>query len=353
MARKLVGLKSYLSSWPARKLSKNSNAPGSPDAGVECYCVLSDHNECGWQAKYFTSRLTNTQWQQLDDSVETALDKHPRLVRYYVCVPRDRSDARLPNQTSEMDRWNEHVAKWQSWAKDRGMNVEFVWWGSSELIDRLSREEHTGRRFFWFGQHEFSQNWFRLHLDEAVKAAGPRYTPEVHVDLPIAQEMERFSRSHFLFDEVKSLAVRIRRAHDGLVYAQRSSEFPVGAIDLDDLSNATNAVLEALSQLELSPFGLLPFPEIAITADNGCKSGMQTLERIWELQREWKPTSEERRTYRSYSQGPLENLLSYTQRLQLDLQEVVEICSHANSLANGQLLLLRGDGGTGKTSLAV
>ena len=325
--------------------------PGPPDAGVECYCVLSDHNECGWQAKYFTSRLTNTQWQQLDDSVETALDKHPRLVRYYVCVPRDRSDARLPNQTSEMDRWNEHVAKWQSWAKDRGMNVEFVWWGSSELIDRLSREEHTGRRFFWFGQHEFSQNWFRLHLDEAVKAAGPRYTPEAHVDLPIAQEMERFSRSHFLFDEVKSLAVRIRRAHDGLVYAQRSSEFPVGAIDLDDLSNATNAVLEALSQLEPSPFGLLPFPEIAITADNGCKSGMQTLERIWELQREWKPTSEERRTYRSYSQGPLENLLSYTQRLQLDLQEVVEICSHANSLANGQLLLLRGDGGTGKTHL--
>ena len=324
---------------------------GTPNAGVECYCVLSDGNEWGWQAKYFTSPLTNPQWQQIDSSVKTALDKHPRLDRYYVCVPRDRSDARMPNQTSEMDRWNDHVVKWQCWAKDRGMNVQFVWWGSSELIDRLSREEHTGRRFFWFGQHEFSQNWFRLHLDEAVKAAGPRYTPEVHVDLPIAQDMERFSRSHFLFDEVKSLAVRIRRAHDGLVYAQRSSEFPVGAIDLDDLSDATNAVLEALSQLEPSPFDFLPFPEIAKTADNGCKSGMQVLERIWELQREWKPTSEERRTYRSYSQGPLENLLSYMQRLQLDLQEVVEICSHANSLANGQLLLLRGDGGTGKTHL--
>ena len=281
---------------------------GTPDAGVECYCVLSDGKEWGWQAKYFTSPLTNTQWQQLDGSVGTALDKHPRLVRYYVCVPRDRSDARVPNQTSELDRWNDHVAKWQGWAIVRGMNVEFVWWGSSELMDRLSREEHTGRRFFWFGQLEFSQNWFRLHLDEAVKAADPRYTPEVHVDLPIAQDIERFSRSHFLFDEVKSLAVRIRRAHDGLAYAQRSSEFPVGAIDLDDLSNATNAVLEALSQLEPSPSGLLPFQEIAKTADNGCKLGMQALERIWELQRERRPTSEERRTYRSYSQGPLEDL---------------------------------------------
>ena len=164
--------------------------PGPPDAGVECYCVLPDHNEWGWQAKYFTSRLKNTQWQQLDGSVETALDKHPRLVRYYVCVPRDRPEARKPNQTSEMDRWNNHVDKWEGWARDRGMNVEFVWWGSSELIERLSRKEHTGRRFFWFGQHEFDQDCFLRRLDEAVKAAGPRYTPEVHVDLPVTQDME-------------------------------------------------------------------------------------------------------------------------------------------------------------------
>ena len=247
---------------------------GTPDAGVECYCLLPGKDEWGWQAKYFISSLTNIQWQQLDGSIETALNKHPRLVHYYVCVPRDRSDARVANQTSEMDRWNEHVAKWQSWAIDRDMNVEFVWWGSSELIDRLSHEEHVGRRFFWFGQHEFSQNWFRLHLDEGIKAAGPKYTPEVHVDLPIAQDMERFSRSQFLFDEVKSLSVRIRRARDGVVYAQRSSEIPVDAIDLDDLSNATDGVLEALSQLDPSPFGHLSFPEIARMAEKGCESGM-------------------------------------------------------------------------------
>ena len=32
-------------------------ATGNPDAGVECYCVLSDKNEWGWQAKYFTAPL--------------------------------------------------------------------------------------------------------------------------------------------------------------------------------------------------------------------------------------------------------------------------------------------------------
>ena len=324
---------------------------GTPDAGVECYCVLPDGKEWGWQAKYFTSPLTNTQWQQLDGSVGTALDKHPRLVRYYVCVSRDRSDARVPNQTSELDRWNDHVAKWQCWAIDRGMNVEFVWWGSSELIDRLSREEHTGRRFFWFGQHEFSQNWFRLHLDEAMKAAGPRYTPEVHVDLPIGQDMERFSKSHFLFDEVKSLAVGIRRAHGGLASARRPLEQSVGTTDLDGLSKATGAVLDALSQLEPSPIGSPPFADIVNAAEEADKVSGHVSGQIWKLQRQHEAQSQENRTSRTYNHEPFGHILYYIQRLQSEIQEVVEVCSHANSLANGQLLLLKGDGGTGKTHL--
>ena len=121
---------------------------GNPDAGVECYCVLDDNSEWGWQAKYFLSTLGNTQLNQTDDSVEKTLDKHPGLVRYFVCVPRDRQDPRKPGETWEMDRWNNHLAKWEGWAQERGMTVDFVWWGSSELVDRLSRNENIGRRYF-------------------------------------------------------------------------------------------------------------------------------------------------------------------------------------------------------------
>ena len=324
---------------------------GTPDAGVECYCVLPNENEWGWQAKYFTSSHTNTQWQQLDGSIETALDKHPRLTRYYVCIPRDRSDARLPNQTSEMDRWNDHVTKWQGWAKDRDMNVEFVWWGSSELIDRLSREEHAGRRYFWFGQHEFSQNWFDLRLDESVKAAGPRYTPELHVDLPIAQDLERFSRSVSLFEEVKSLSLGIRRAQGGLAFARRPLEQSVGATDLDDLSKATGTVLDVLSQFEPSPTGSLPFADIVNAAEEADKVAGHASRQIWELQRQHEEQRQKDRTTQTYNHEPFRNILYYIQRLQSGLQEVVETCNHADSLANNQLLLLKGEGGTGKTHL--
>ena len=325
--------------------------PGAPDAGVECYCVLPDGNEWGWQAKYFTSPLTNTQWQQIDGSIQTALDKHQRLVRYYVCVPRDRSEARIPNQTSEMDRWNDHVAKWQDWARDRGMNVEFVWWGSSELIDRLSLEEHTGRRFFWFSQHEFSQDWFCRRLNEAVKAAGPRYTPEVHIDLPIAQDMERFSRSHFLFDEVKSLAIGIRKAHDGLVSTWRPLEEVAGGTGLDDLSKAAGVVLENLALLEPSPIASLPFAGIAGAAEEADRLVNHVSGQIRELQRQHETQSRESRSSRTYYQEPFGDLLYHLHYLRSGLQEVVEACSRADYLANNQLLLLKGDGGTGKTHL--
>ena len=295
--------------------------------------------------------LGDRQWQQLDHSVRTALDKHPRLVRYYVCVPRDRSDARRHNQTSEMDRWNNHASKWEKWAQEKGMNVEFIWWGSSELIERLSRNEQIGRHFFWFGQRGFDQDWLRLHLDEAVKAAGPRYTPEIHVELPIAQQMERFSRSDILFEEIKSLAIGIRRAHDGQAHARRSLKQPVEESDLDGLSKAAGAVLDALSRLEPSPIGVLPFPDIAKAAQEGVTAGDNASGQIWELKREQETSNRESRTSRSDYEDPLRSLLYYIQRLQSDLQEVVEACNRADSLANSQLLLLKGGGGTGKTHL--
>jgi hypothetical protein len=72
---------------------------GPPDAGVECYCVFPDGTEWGWQAKYFDG-LDHSQWAQLDHSVKTALDKHPRLIRYFVCIPLDKSDARIGRQRS-------------------------------------------------------------------------------------------------------------------------------------------------------------------------------------------------------------------------------------------------------------
>jgi len=40
---------------------------GAPDAGVECYAILGDSSEWGWQAKYIDG-FGDSQWSQLDAS---------------------------------------------------------------------------------------------------------------------------------------------------------------------------------------------------------------------------------------------------------------------------------------------
>ena len=326
-------------------------AKGNPDAGVECYCILPDTNEWGWQAKYFTTALTSTQWQQLDRSIKTALDKHPRLVRYYVCIPRDRSDARLDNHTSELDRWNNQVNKWMGWAQEKGMTVEFVWWGSAELLDRLSHNENIGRRFYWFGQRGFDQEWFRYHANEAVRDAGPRYTPELHIDLPIGQDLQRFSRSSFLYDDIKSHAVGIRGALRGLMAVHSSLEQPLQASVQDNLSPHTDMVLGALANLEVNPSDSLPLTLIAETAEEAAKAGNEIYVQVRNTQRRRHAEHEEDRPHRNYQNEPEDHFLYYIRRLLSGLTDLLQACYHADSLANNHLLLLNGEGGMGKTHL--
>src|SRR5260370_30876935 len=94
---------------------------GAPDAGVECFWQLPNADEWAWQAKFFPTSLEDGQWRQLDESVRTALEKHPRLTSYTVCLPIDRQDPRIDRQKWFMDKWNERVDKWRGRGRAKRM----------------------------------------------------------------------------------------------------------------------------------------------------------------------------------------------------------------------------------------
>src|SRR5580704_17942978 len=62
---------------------------GKIAAGVEAYCIFPNGDEWGVQAKWFLTSPTAQQWSELDSSVKRALASHPRLKRYFVCMPTD------------------------------------------------------------------------------------------------------------------------------------------------------------------------------------------------------------------------------------------------------------------------
>ncbi len=318
---------------------------GDPDAGVECYAVLPDGNEWAWQAKYFMGPMEAQQWRQLDDSVKTALDKHPALVRYFVCAPLDLPDARVSGQTSARQRWEQRVVKWQGWAEERGMNVEFVWWGEHELTNILTEPRHMGRRQFWFRQIELDRDWFHHRIDEATKAAGPRYTPEIHVDLPIARKFELFGRTASSLDEIKSLARDIRRRLSSLANANGQIEALDAAAPLDALAQAANAVLAELAALEPTPNGKVPLRRLAETANNTIAVASEATDILSKLEGN---TPGPRA---GYPGSPTQRTVNDIRYLISALYQVENAASEADEFANSGLIVLRGDAGTGKTHL--
>jgi hypothetical protein len=270
---------------------------GTPDAGVECFARIGNE-EWGWQAKFFTSPPDSGQWVQIDKSVETALDRHPDLARYYVCLPLDPPDPRTPGRSHMMERWDERIEKWNDLAGER--EIEFIYWGQSEILDRLSREEHRGRLWYWFNQECLSKKWFRQEIERVVdNVAGARYTPEIHVDLPVAERFDAFGRSDRYFQrlkrhhkEISNKLSPVRRSSDG------NSET---AQLMNDVVEATEQVLEAILQLAPSPVGQLPFDQLATLTEKASNS----TDDAWEFVRDLEKRKNDQGSGDSGSENPI------------------------------------------------
>ena len=174
------------------------------DGGVECFWKLKDGSEYGWQAKYFLDPITSSQWGQINDSVEKALKKHPSLTRYYVCTPRDLNDSRKKGNNgkqvrSALDIWREHVEKWSNIASSKGMQVEFIYWGKHDISMLLQRDqpEYAGRAYYWFGTPILTTKDFERLARISEQSLGERYTPELHVHLPINETLKAFGDSFY------------------------------------------------------------------------------------------------------------------------------------------------------------
>ena len=319
-----------------------------PDAGVECFWKLPNGDEWGWQAKFFSHPPNPNQWHQIDDSVKKALEKHPRLTFYTICLPIDREDPRIDEEKWFMDKWKDHVKKWKEWAQKRGMPVEFSYWGEHEIWERLSREEHRGRYFFWFNKELFSQKWFQDRLKEAFVNVGPRYTPELNVELPIARLFDGLGRTSEFYARVKGLYGKIKRAYSK---AQSRRAQNAAKDDFESLRESMSPLLstiETIEKLEVSPIDLDSVVRLASKSIELAWEGIHDLEKA--AKEDEKVTSlrqqgsyhHERFDYECYQ---LRELVGYLQSLQ-DLAQSSEA-----RLSNVSALLLVGEAGSGKTHL--
>ena len=325
---------------------------GNPDAGVECYAIYENGSEYAWQAKYFLS-LGDSQWAQIDRSVHTALRKHPRLARYVVCLPMDLPDARTPGQESALAKWDARVEKWAGWASEMEVTVEFAYWGSSELLERLTKPEHVGRVRFWFDATGFDDNWFTRRIEEARDTAGPRYTPEVHVDLPIAERFEAFGRTtrffHRTISTIRDLANAWGQACSfgpSLLSKERDPSVEAGIVAVSDdpvvragkisIGKEIDEIVAAGNAMVVQPSGTLPFDGVIdkVAAVETSVDGV--VQHLSIRQAEHRVISQYRYQFETFAK-----------KLHKVREELVE----AQRWGGAAVMIVRGQAGIGKTHL--
>lgn len=326
-----------------------------PDAGVECFWKLPNGDEWGWQAKFFHHPPTKNQWSQIESSIKKALEKHPRLTSYTICLPIDRQDPRT-GQNWFMDKWNDRVEIWKAWAQEKSMSVEFNYWGAHEIWERLTRDEHRGRRFFWFNKELFSQRWFEDRIEEAVANVGPRYTPELNVQLPIARLFDGLGRTPDFYGLIRGLYGKIKRTYLK-VQSRRAVEFAKN--DLNSLRENIYRLLSLLEGIEKLEFNPINFDSIARSASKSREAAwkcIKSLENAVDEEKKKAASSKgQERQAQNKSHSTLEDF-GYERHYLYELTRClieVENFSQSNEayLANIPALLLVGDAGTGKTHL--
>ncbi|MCD6239204.1 MAG: ATP-binding protein [Thermotogae bacterium] len=320
----------------------------APDAGVECFWKLPNGDEWGWQAKFFLSPPDSGQWSQLDESVKKALEKHPRLTSYTICLPIDRQDPRIESQKWFMDKWNEHVEKWRGWARQKRISIEFKYWGEHEIWERLSRDEHRGRYFFWFNKELFSQQWFKNRVEEAVANAGPRYTPKLNVELPIASLFDGLGRTPDFYTRVKDLCGKIRATYNK---ARSRRALEIAKDEFESLQGSINQVLSTADSTENVEIVLIDWERIDKSAQKSINLARNCIQKLENAARKKRIAS--RKGQESYKHPEDYGYESY--HLNELIRNLVTLKDFARSseahLSNVPALLLVGRAGTGKTHL--
>ena len=315
---------------------------GKPDGGIECYWILNNGQEVAWQAKFFTASLTDVQWRQIDSSVSTALNTHPNLSKYIIALPIDPPDARLHQQQSMRDKWNKEVEKWRGWAIAKGMSVNFEPWWATDIIERLTKPENSGLKYFFFNKQEFTTDWFKRKNEKSIADLGVRYTPELNIELDIAKIFDGLLRNERFYSAFYSnLDDLLIAAKNVLKYCKLSTEHKEG------ISKYIHHIENTLPIRELLPNTRIPLEQYNdILSDfTRCCNIIQDhyLNEEGKIQKELN----EYHFYHKYSSE-----IHFLRNLHESIGGFSDfINSRICELANSPFLLLEGDAGVGKSHL--
>ncbi len=327
---------------------------GSADGGVECYWQLPDGTEYCWQVKYVDD--LDKALNQVDTSVKQAIAKHPKMVKYFVCLSIDFADSRKNNDVTQKVKWDQHLTKWQEQAKAAEMDVEFIPWGQFELSLQLSKDdpEYLGRRLYWFDEKLLNDEWLQGSLASVLAEAGPRYTPELHIELPsiyskliaVAQDNEFFKS---LTDLENHFAECARRCSLEKSTAEAHPSVEAKISEILEKTKTLKQKFFAFRFPKSIPENLIQ--DIVSSAEAIINLVDIASKEMWDLQQERQARLREEGKDVEYYRDPLYSAEHYLRRFRASLCDLNEYLEAENEggLWASRFLILTGAAGIGKT----
>ncbi|MEG4632591.1 hypothetical protein QUB56_23885 [Microcoleus sp. AR_TQ3_B6] len=167
------------------------------DGGVEALWILPNGKKWGLQSKFFEKdKLESSEFNQMRNSLETAVNNHPEITLYIYCIPFNPTGKKAEgkqgkSQTEKLNEWKEEQLKNLRY---KNINLDIEFWTESKLRDYLlAVDKEGGLRRYWFDHEVMTNDWLKKRLNDAEAQAGKRYSPKLSVNVPAFDALEAFA----------------------------------------------------------------------------------------------------------------------------------------------------------------
>lgn len=214
------------------------------------------------------------------------------------------------------------------------------------MLQRLTNPSNAGLARFWFDAVVLDPEWFEKRLDEAIKTAGPRYTPEANVDLPIMQDFDAFGRTPSWVKRLKGCASQIAKVSRLASYD--SNKLGVLEAEVERVLQAAGIVISLVREITVEPTSPLSFTGI-LNQINSARSAIASVSEKLSKNERLEDAKGKDAEANSYRENAFRSSRYRLHDVDRALGESFEIFRHTEELAQSHILILDGMAGMGKT----
>lgn len=319
---------------------------GNPDGGLECYWKLDDDSIIGWQAKYFPTAFSSSQWNQIERSIKNATDNFKvfNLKKIIVAVPTD-----APFEMNK--KREEKIKKWKEF-ENANPDLEIVFWGESEIIERISAPEMVGFKSFWFGELELPNYWFEERAENTILDFKNKYNPNLSIKTDNEKYFNSISRNEsfkeYFFNKINEFLYSLQDYY-------RSCNDTINKLNLDELNNL-NFDSNFRSNIVNIKQVLINFEKVYSQMDNlDIVEILDSLEKISNLSSDLENVINSLNDkIEKKDKEPLNNLYYYNIRFENSINQFKSFLeSEEVKVVNNPFIIFDGEAGIGKSFLFV